>query len=297
MLSASILSGCRGIVSMLSPAKNPCRIRVAPIGEAAAASASWYRYDPYASKVLPSPMKTLPSPTAPRGVSMAAAAASPEAQRNSLFTAPSPAAAATVAKTVPKPRSFLAAAAKEAASQVATATNATNSASVASTSTPKKSAVTHYAIIHFKHESATFVAPFRVAAGDHVFVQGDRGEDVGRVGEVFTETPSYPVPQKIVRRASQRDMQAFAQKAKKETETVSFVQNLAGTLGLSLDVVDTEFQFDMNKLTVFFNANAGHTDFRKLQRGLFREFRCRIWLSNMAEVEYNAAMQKTRRTR
>jgi len=34
---------------------------------------------------------------------------------------------------------------------------------------------------------------------------------------------------------------------------------------------------------VFF-ASKCFVDFRKLQRSLFREFRCRIWLVNWAEV-------------
>ena len=50
---------------MMSPTKNPCRIRCTALSAtspSAMAPISWYRYDPYMSKVLPSPMKTMPSP-------------------------------------------------------------------------------------------------------------------------------------------------------------------------------------------------------------------------------------------
>jgi hypothetical protein len=160
-----------------------------------------------------------------------------------------------------------------------------------------ESTATHYAVVNFKHDSATFIAPFRIAAGDFVIVEGDRGEDLGCVSEITTETPSYPVPLKILRRAAPRDMERYREKKAKEEQTVYSVQKLAAQLNLGIEVVDTEFQLDGNKLTVYFNAGNGHTDFRKLQRGLFRDHRCRIWLSNMAEVQYNANLQKTRRTR
>lgn len=272
MMSASMIStGAARVAAMLSPAKNPCRIRVknlsAPSTVSAAAPVSWYRHDPYMSKVLSSPMKTQVSPSAPE---------TPK-HVNSLFAAPAQ----------PKPRSFL-----DAAVVPSAATQAPVAPRPAA-----ESAKAHFAIIHFKHDSATFIAPFRVQVGDRVIVEGDRGEDLGRIVEITTVTPSYPVPLKIIRRAAPRDLEKFDQKLAKEMQTVTAVQKLAQQLNLPIEVVDTEFQFDSNKLTVFFHANSGHTDFRKLQRGLFREHRCRIWLSNMAEVDYNAQLQKTRRTR
>jgi len=261
MLSAAILSSTR-VASMMSPVKNPCRIRVSAVcsPSTAASLPSWYRYDPYVSKVLPSPMKT---PLSPSNEDQAI-------RVNSLFN-----------QQPEKPRSFLAAV----------------SEAPRPTSQKAESAKIHYAVVSFKHDSATFIAPFRIAAGDHVIVEGDRGEDLGCVTEITTETPAYPVPLKILRRAAPRDMERYREKKLKEEQTVCSVQKLAAQLNLGIEVVDTEFQYDGNKLTVYFNAGNGHTDFRKLQRGLFRDHRCRIWLSNMAEVQYNANLQKIRRTR
>jgi hypothetical protein len=278
MLSANLISqSVRNIATMLSPQKNPCRVRVL---DCAAATSSCYRYDPYLSKVLASPMKSAPSPTnfAPIPVEPIAPV---EAQRNSLFT--------RAAEPIQR-KSFLAAAEKPTmAAPTPVAMERKHSAA--------ELARTHYAIIFFKHDSATYLAPFRVKIGDHVIVEGDRGVDLGIIHDITTETPSYPVPMKIVRRATTGDMEAFSQKAKKEMQVTAQVQALSRNLNLDIKVVDTEFQFDNNKLTVYFESTSGHIDFRKLQRGLFREHRCRIWLSNMAEVEYNAKLQATRRTR
>jgi cell fate regulator YaaT (PSP1 superfamily) len=69
----------------------------------------------------------------------------------------------------------------------------------------------------------------------------------------------------------------------KEKRVTAQVQKLAESFGLGIRVNDTEFQMDGNKLTVFFSSRV-FVDFRKLQRSLFREFRCRIWLVNWAEV-------------
>eukprot|EP01084_Bolivina_argentea_P051872 95360_1 len=285
----------------MSPEKNPCRVKDA--------SSSWYRYDPYMSKVMPSPMKTQlispvksaigggPAPLAPIGHDEVL----PESglHRNSLFNAPTP--VTPVAQQQPmlqqyqaqpqvtqqKPVSFLAAVEKQKPAFAALHK---------AKQTESASGKTHFAVVHFKHDSATFIAPFRIVAGDHVIVEGDRGVDIGQVADITNVTPAYPVPLKIVRRATSKDMEAFQHKVRKEQVVSQQVQALAESLSLGVQIVDTEFQFDNNKLTVFFEGRK-QIDFRKLQRSLFREHRCRIWLSNMGEIEYNAKLQKVRRTR
>jgi len=289
-------SGARAVASMMSPEKNPCRVRDS--------ASNWYRYDPYMSKVMPSPMKTqMISPVKTPIAPMAADGNCPgdmmsPLHRNSLFNTPMTNAAPM--QQVPMmpiqqqqpvaPISFLAAAERKKMPQADMNATRTQKTMIESSSN------THYAVVYFKHDSATFTAPFRVQTGDHVIVEGDRGVDIGQVTEITTVQPRYPVPLKIVRRATQKDMEAFQQKQRKEQVVQRQVQALAESLELGVSIVDTEFQFDNNKLTVYF-AGRAQIDFRKLQRGLYRDHRCRIWLSNMAEVEYNANLQKVRRTR
>ncbi|KAG8348357.1 PSP1 C terminal conserved region [Trypanosoma vivax] len=47
--------------------------------------------------------------------------------------------------------------------------------------------------------------------------------------------------------------------------------------GLSMTIVDAEYQFDKNKLTFFYEAQQ-RMDFRELVRDLYKTFRARIWM-------------------
>lgn len=147
--------------------------------------------------------------------------------------------------------------------------------------------VPRYAIVQFKQESIMYVAPFRVTAGDTVVVEGDRGENIGVVSDVSTKKPSFAVSAKILRRATKKDLEALSAQRAKEALALKATRQLAESVGLNASVEDVELQFDMNKLTVYVRRASKNVfvDFRKLQRGLFREFRCRIWLAYMDEVE------------
>jgi len=240
MLSASaLIAATSRVVSVLSPTK--CgRVRVS-----CNAANTLFRYDPYACRVLASPVKMTP-------VKASACDTVPLANRSLLdiLTRESP---------VPSPVLL----------------SASTSAPMAAAS----SSAIRYASIRFKHDALFYVAPFRVCAGDWVMVEGDRGEDLGRVEEITTDKPAYPVPLKITRKASQADHKALQTKRAKEEGAVRSAQTLADSLGLPIQIADCEFQYDYGKLTIFFRSKARHVDFRKLQRGLFREFRCRIWLT------------------
>jgi len=242
MLSAAtLIAATARVVSVLSPTK--CgRVRI-PCN----ASNTIFRYDPYACRVLASPVKMTPV--------------------KSQIAIPD---------TVPMAnRSLL-----DILNREAPAASLSMPTVALTTSTPApSSSTTRYAYIKFKHDALCYVAPFRVAVGDWVMVEGDRGEDLGRVEEISTEKPSYPVPHKITRKANQADSKALMAKRAKEEQAVRSAQTLADSLSLPIQIADCEFQYDYGKLTVFFRSKSRHVDFRKLQRGLFREFRCRIWLT------------------
>jgi hypothetical protein len=157
-------------------------------------------------------------------------------------------------------------------------------AAVVPAAAASKPSQTLYVCVRFKHASAFYTASFDVAEGEQVMVEGDRGENIGVVAEVKTQAPSFPVPCKVVRRADSKDRDALVALRRKEAITTRHVGELAEDLAPGMRIVDTEFQFDGNKLTVYF-ASRGAVDFRKLQRALFKEFRCRIWLVNWNEVQ------------
>lgn len=142
-----------------------------------------------------------------------------------------------------------------------------------------------YVVVEFKHELCTYLAPFRVSEGDLVVVEADRGEHAGYVKHILAEKPHFNVPCRILRHGNARDEASINDARSREDTVTNAIQKMADNLGLTIRIVDTEFYSDGNKLTVFF-ASKAQVDFRKLQRQLFREYRCRIWLINFAEVQY-----------
>lgn len=155
----------------------------------------------------------------------------------------------------------------------------------------KKAPSVRYALISFKQEQAVFLAPFRISAGDHVVVEGDRGERMGVVAAVTTNAPEEPVS-RVLRRCKADEIATLEAQRTKEAAALRKCRELASSLGVvgsrnGAKVHDAEFQSDMSKITIYFSrpSPSAFVDFRKLQRGLFREFRCRIWLAYMDEVE------------
>lgn len=266
---------------MMSPTKT-CKVRV---------SSTRYRNDPYRARVNP-----LVKPGSPvflgklNKIHRAASDDSVEAAAIPAAAVVAPAAAveipaaAPAPRVAPKPLKSFAAAIAAAETKAAPAPVAAP-AVVKAAEAPKASAAPkqHFALIGFKHEASMYQAPFRVAVGDVVIVEADRGEHIGVVQSVTTTQPSYNVPCRIVRHASAAEVGLVDDLTMKEKKVTAGIQKLAESLGLGIRVVDTEFQMDNNKLTVFFSSKV-FVDFRKLQRSLFREYRCRIWLVNWAEV-------------
>jgi hypothetical protein len=249
MSAANAMAVALASPSARTPSRNPCMIRV---------EQTRYRNDPYNFRVLP------PSPMHSSGIQAATPSKSNTFHAISVKARPAPIAPVALAQSPMK-----------------------SVAPVEAIGTQKKAPVTRFAIVNFKHESKTFIAPFKIQAGDIVVVEGDRGENIGTVEEITTEMPSYAVPCKVVRKATQHDLSQLASQRVKEAEATATVDAAMKTLGLRATVVDCEFQFDLNKLSIFVKrpTKNAFVDFRKLQRGLFRDFRCRIWLNYMDEVE------------
>jgi hypothetical protein len=295
--TATLMAATTSFVSaMLSPSK--CRVRVpAPAVCAAnaavdAVSSNWYRNDPYNWRALSSPVKAMISPEHPKKAASSTTSSAADftalkqsrvPQANRLLYA-SVVASSRVARTDEE---------ATAAPMVSRAQPPVTTPAPTSTTTNMAPAV-RYAYVQFRHECCTYQAPFKISVGDQVIVEGDRGEDMGTVVDITAETPSYNVPCKVIRRATRKDFDATAMKEVKEGQALRLSQQLAESLGLNIRIVDTVFQMDLNKLTVYFSSKQHHIDFRKLQRTLFREYRCRIWLSNMAEIEAQKQLPRFR---
>lgn len=123
--------------------------------------------------------------------------------------------------------------------------------------------------------------------GSPVVVEADRGEDLGEVSAVGTIAErkcsssggcATPTPEKrILRLAAERDV-AKANALRSEEERVrGEVRQIVDRHSLKMKVTEAEWQFDRNKLLIYFTADR-RVDFRELVRELARTFRTRIEL-------------------
>jgi cell fate regulator YaaT (PSP1 superfamily) len=130
-----------------------------------------------------------------------------------------------------------------------------------------------------------------------VIVESDRGLDFGAVSATGTvarqkcdrcagcalnaskqgeSARRAPEPtRKVVRRATSSDRKVMGDLRQAEDDIRRKVREKANSHGLPMKVSDTEWQWDRNKLTVYFTAEK-RVDFRSLVRELASQFRTRI---------------------
>jgi cell fate regulator YaaT (PSP1 superfamily) len=153
-------------------------------------------------------------------------------------------------------------------------------------------AIPGFAEVRFKgtrKEYFTFEA-LDLVPGQHVIVEADRGEDLGEVTAVGTIAQrkcsssggcSTPVPERRVVRIARTDevgrmgpLRLDEQRVRTET------RKLVDKHDLKMKVTEAEWQFDRNKLIIYFTAER-RVDFRELVRDLARTFRTRIELKQI----------------
>jgi cell fate regulator YaaT (PSP1 superfamily) len=130
-----------------------------------------------------------------------------------------------------------------------------------------------------------------VELSDYVIVEADRGEDLGRVtaaGAVAERKCSgcstgcaAPVPvRRIVRRAQPEEVDRAVSLRADEPRVRRITREKVAQYSLKMKVSEAEWQFDRNKLTIYFTAER-RVDFRELVRDLARTFRTRIELKQI----------------
>ncbi len=115
---------------------------------------------------------------------------------------------------------------------------------------------------------------------DWVIIQAERGEDIGRLlrrVDSDVDTGESHKPRSILRPASEEDLSQRKELTEREESCESDVIEMIGSHGLAMKVVDVEWQFDGNKMTVFFTADH-RVDFRELVKDLAARYRTRIEL-------------------
>ncbi len=133
--------------------------------------------------------------------------------------------------------------------------------------------------------------PLRV--GDAVIVEAERGRDLGHItavgalaekkcggcsGCATSAVAEEPVPLKrVLQRAAPEDVKSHAEVRRSEEDARRKVMQRVRAHELMMKVSDTEWQWDHNKLTIYFTAEK-RVDFRALVRDLASTFRTRIEL-------------------
>lgn len=130
-----------------------------------------------------------------------------------------------------------------------------------------------------------------LAEREYVVVEADRGQDIGRVRRVahahdlgceggcdhVGERRVPPPSRRVIRRAAPADVLRLLQLRDQELEVRRRTRELVARHRLRMKVSDAEWQWDRNKLTVYFTAEK-RVDFRALVRDMARAFRTRIEL-------------------
>lgn len=145
----------------------------------------------------------------------------------------------------------------------------------------------HIVEVSFKgNRRGFFVAePGLAQLNDHVVVEADRGQDLGLVtacgaiaqhkcvaaGACNVARPA----RRVLRAATPEEVDRIRALRQEEGRALGIVRAQVGRSGLKMKVTEVEWQFDSNKLTVFFTAER-RVDFRELVRDLARTFRTRI---------------------
>jgi len=116
--------------------------------------------------------------------------------------------------------------------------------------------------------------------GESVVVETARGLEFG---EVVTGSRSVPDEQivsplkKVVRIATEEDIQRAELNAKREKEAFAVCQEKVAKHKLEMKLVSVEYTFDNSKIIFYFTAN-GRVDFRELVKDLASVFKMRIEL-------------------
>ena len=121
---------------------------------------------------------------------------------------------------------------------------------------------------------------YKMKAGDHVIVETARGIEYGRVvlepKEVGEDEVVHPLKE-VLRVATAEDDEREKQNRIREKDAFKICQKKIREHGLEMKLIDAEYNFDNNKVVVYFTAD-GRIDFRQLVKDLAAIFKTRIEL-------------------
>ena len=149
-----------------------------------------------------------------------------------------------------------------------------------------------FAEVRFKGTRKKYFAyeALDVAPGTQVIVEADRGEDLGEItalGSIAERKCSSsggcatPLPEmRVLRVALESESVQIDELRSDENRVRTEARKLVERHKLNMKVTEAEWQFDGNKLIIYFTAER-RVDFRALVRDLARTFRTRIELKQI----------------
>lgn len=149
-------------------------------------------------------------------------------------------------------------------------------------------------IVEFKgHRRGAFLNNnnLNIKKGDKVAVQIDSGIDLGVVTfakpcgcEKIHNKSVKDIVHSAIRIATEEDLDKEFLNRYDEPDIIFKTNEFAQNYNIDMKVVDAEWQFDKQKLTIFFTA-PGRVDFRELVKELARQFKTRIELRQINSRE------------
>ncbi|HZH86012.1 MAG TPA: regulatory iron-sulfur-containing complex subunit RicT [Brumimicrobium sp.] len=156
--------------------------------------------------------------------------------------------------------------------------------------------------IRFKNSRKSFFRNLKgldLNVGDVVVVEASPGYDVGVVSvvgelsriQVQKKAPNFKAHEarKIVRHASQADIDKWVASRKNEEEIMHKAREMAIALKLDMKISDVEYQGDGSKATFYYTAN-GRVDFRQLIKDMADSFRVRIEMRQIGARQESARL-------
>lgn len=132
-------------------------------------------------------------------------------------------------------------------------------------------------VVQFKCHKTEYFSKMPVVIGEYVLVEGDRGVDVGVVMSLVPVPESKaPIP-RLLCGATQEQVDFWSAELKQaEDEALDFCRQRSMGLNLNMSALQAEYQFDKNKLTIYYTA-PDRVEYVALTKELYRQFGCRIW--------------------
>lgn len=152
-----------------------------------------------------------------------------------------------------------------------------------STSTGKTEEKVLIVGIHYKEAGKIYYFDpdgMELKQGDAVIVDTARGIEFGHVvrGNSYVSSAEITPPlRKVLRRATEEDLQHRAEIQEKEKAAYAICLEKIHAHNLDMKLIDVEYTFDNSKLLFYFTAD-GRIDFRELVKDLASVFRIRIEL-------------------